>query len=197
LTTFARSRPNDDVEADAGTVTRLLHDWRAGDLAAFDRLVPLVYPDLRRLAVLSMRGERKAALQPTELISELYLKLFGDQAVDWANRAHFYAVAARNMRQILVDHARQRATAKRSGEPVTLEDGMLLAQTDEALVALDDALRSLAEVDERKARAVELRYFGGLTQQEIADVLRVHVNTIAHDLRLAEAWLHHAVRTSL
>jgi RNA polymerase sigma factor (TIGR02999 family) len=178
-------------------VTALLREWRAGDVAAADVLMPLVYDELHRVASRHLRGERAGhTLRPTDLVSEAYLRLSGGIQPEWADRVHFFAIAARTMRQILVDHARRRAADKRgAGErPVTLEDGMVSTQRSAALLALDDALVALARFDERKARAIELCYFGGLTQDEIAEVLGVHVNTVARDLKLAEAWLHRELR---
>jgi RNA polymerase sigma factor (TIGR02999 family) len=178
---------------EARTVTLLLRDWRAGDRAALDELMPQVYAELHRLAAGYLRHERPGhTLRPTELLSEAYLRLVGSGHPEWNDRVHFFAIAARVMRQILVDHARKRGAGKRgAGErPATLDEQIAAVDRPEELVALDAALVALGAFDERKARVVELHYFGGLTQEEIAAVLDVHVNTIARDLRVAEAWLH-------
>jgi RNA polymerase sigma-70 factor (ECF subfamily) len=176
-----------------GTVTRLLRDWSDGSQAALDELIPLVYGELRRLAGGYLRGERPGqTLRPTDLVSEAYLRLVDGAPLDWGGRAHFFAIAARAMRQVLVDSARQRSAGKRGGgeRPATLDEvGAAACDRPEGLVALDDALSELAKNDERKAKVVELFYFGGLSQGEIAAMLAVHVNTVSRDLRFAEAWL--------
>jgi RNA polymerase sigma factor (TIGR02999 family) len=176
----------------------LLRDWRVGDQAAFDELVPLVYNELHRIATAHMRGERpNHTFKPGDLVSEAYVRLAqaGDTP-ELSDRVHFFAIAARTMRQILVDHARKRNAAKRGdgARPVTFDEAVVGSERPEELVALDDALEALAKFDERKTKIVELHYFGGLTQAEIAEVLEVHVNTVARDLRLAEAWLHKHIR---
>jgi RNA polymerase sigma-70 factor (ECF subfamily) len=174
-------------------VTQLLQAWSRGDEAALDRLIPLVYRDLHLRARRCMAGERPGhSLQTTALIHEAYLKLMGPSPVDWESRGHFFAVAARVMRRILVDRARARRSLKRGGErrPVPLEEALVFAgPPDRDLVSLDDALRALAAVDERKARVVEMRYFGGLSVEETATVLRVSPQTVLRDWRLAKAWL--------
>jgi RNA polymerase sigma factor (TIGR02999 family) len=175
-----------------GTVTVLLREWRAGDRGALDRLVPLIYDELHRLAGTFMRGERPGhTFSPTDLVSEAYVRLGSARPEEWNDRVHFFALAARAMRQALVDHARRRTAGKRgAGErPVTLEEGLVAADRPEELLRLDEALDALAAEDERKARVVELHYFGGLTQGEIAEALEVHVNTVGRDLRFAQAWL--------
>ena len=176
----------------ARTVTDLLREWRAGNRAALDHLIPLVYSELRRLADGFMRRQRPGhTMRPTELVAEAYEKLAG-ATPDLHDRVHFFAVAARVMRQILVDHARERSAGKRGGgeRPVTLDEAVVAGERPDELVDLDRALDELATFDERRARAVELHYFGGLTHEEVAEVLGVHVNTVARDLRLAAAWLH-------
>jgi RNA polymerase sigma factor (TIGR02999 family) len=181
----------------ARTVTLLLRDWRGGDRAALDELMPIIYAELHRLAAGYLRGERVGhTFRPTELVSEAYLRLADGGQPEWNDRAHFFAIAARTMRQILVDHARKRNAAKRGdGErPVTLDEGLIAVDRPEAMIALDEALVALEKFDDRKARAVELHYFGGLTHEEVAQALEVHVNTVARDLRLAEAWIHRHVR---
>ncbi len=179
------------------SVTILLRSWREGDRAALDELMPIVYDELRQLAMTYLRGERVGhTFRPTDLVSEAYLRLAGAAPPEWNDRVHFFAVAARNMRQILVDHARRRSAGKRGGgeRPFSLEDDVVAAGRPDELVALDDALGELAQFDERKARTVELHYFGGLSQAEVAQVLEVHINTVARDLRVAEAWLHRRLR---
>jgi RNA polymerase sigma factor (TIGR02999 family) len=174
-------------------VTVLLRAWRQGDRSALDELMPLIYQELHRIADRQLRGERSGhTIRPTDLVSEAFLRLTAGAQPAWNDRAHFFAVAARNMRQVLIDHARRRAAGKRGPEAqrIALEETQIATYRPDELVALDDALEALARFDERKARAIELHYFGGLTQDEIAHVLDLHVNTVARDLRLAAAWLH-------
>lgn len=176
----------------AREVTVLLRAWEAGDPQALDELMPLVYAELHRLAAGRMRGERAGhSLSPTELVSEAFERLVGAKP-QLNDRVHFFAIAARTMRRVLVDHARANAAQKRGGREraLTLDEQQLGDARPEELVALDDALTQLAAVDERKARVIELRYFAGLTQPEIAAALDLHVNTVARDLRLGQAWLH-------
>src|SRR5919202_362276 len=174
-------------------VTQLLIAWSDGDKSALDRLMPLIYEELRRLAHRYMSRERAGhTLQTTALVNEAYLRLVDWKEVRWQNRAHFFGVAAQMMRRILVDFARSRQYAKRGG-------GALQVSLDEAanfstergadLVALDDALRSLAELDERKSKVVELRFFGGLSVAETAEVLKVSAETVMRDWKLAKVWL--------
>jgi RNA polymerase sigma factor (TIGR02999 family) len=174
-------------------VTGLLLAWRGGDEAALSRLIPLVERELHRIAQRCMAGEREGhSLQATALVNEAYLRLIDVQHVDWQNRAHFLAMAARLMRRILVDSARAKRYQKRGGGgvKVTFDEAMLrAAETPTDLVALDDALNALAEMDERRSQVVELRFFGGLTVEETATVLRVSPDTIMRDSRLAKAWL--------
>jgi RNA polymerase sigma factor (TIGR02999 family) len=175
----------------------LLRAWQEGDRAALDELVPRVYDELHRLAASYVRRERpEHTLGSTALLSEAFVRLLGGEPTTWSDRVHFFAVAARHMRQILVDHARRRSAAKRGGpeRPVTLDESRVAADRPDELVALHDALTALEKVDERKARVVELYYFGGMEQQEIAAALGVHVNTVARDLRFAQAWLHRQMR---
>lgn len=177
------------------TVTRLLLDWRAGDAAALDRLLPLVYDDLHRLARGQFAREPSGhTLQPTALVHEAYLRLVEIRRVAWQDRAHFLALAATVMRRILVSHARKRRAAKRGGAaaPVTLLEEVMGAPGPEVdLLALDEALRTLAELDARQARVVELRYFGGLTIEEAAEALGVSAATVKSDWQMARAWLFH------
>jgi RNA polymerase sigma-70 factor, ECF subfamily len=179
------------------TVTRLLRGWRAGNQAALDELLPLVYAELHRLAASCMRSERPDhTLRPTELVAEAYMRLVDGDPLDLSDRAHFYAIVARTMRQVLVDSARKRCASKRgSGErPITFDDVIVAADRPEEMVALDDALSEFARQFERQAKTIELFYFGGLSQEEIAAMHEVHVNTVARDLRFAEAWLNRHLR---
>ncbi len=174
------------------TVTLLLRAWRAGERTALDELMPIVYDELHRLATRYMRGERDGhTFRPTDLVSEAYLRL-GGASPEWNDRLHFFAVAARSMRQVLVDHARKRDAGKRNAgvRPAALDERIAASDRPAQLVALDEALAALAGFDARKARIVELHYFGGLSKGEIAELLGVHHNTVGRDLRIAEAWLH-------
>ena len=178
-------------------VTGWLVAWRSGDQTAFDKLVPLIYRELHRLAKRHMRRERGLAnrgqtLQTTALVNEVYLRLVDASHVRWENRAHFLAIAANLMRRILVDAARSRGYAKRGGEqrPILVEEAAMIATPRGAdLVALDDALSALAKIDARKAQVVELRFFGGLSVEEIAHVLNVSAGTVLRDWRLSKSWL--------
>jgi RNA polymerase sigma factor (TIGR02999 family) len=174
-------------------ISQLLVACSNGDQAALDQLMPLVYGELRKMARRYMRGQPAGhTLQTTALIHEAYLKLVGQQKKPWRNRAHFFGVAAQAMRHILVDYARSRQAAKRGGEAlrVSLDETALVTQDRAAeLVALDDALNDLAEVAPRQSRVVELRYFGGLSVEETAEVLKVSPETILRDWRMAKAWL--------
>jgi RNA polymerase sigma-70 factor, ECF subfamily len=178
-------------------ITQLLCDWRHGDPGAFGKLIPLVQPELQRLAQHYMSRERPGhTLQTTVLLDEAYLRLADKTHPQWQNRAHFFAVAAQLMRRIMVDHARQRCALKRSGGAirVTLDECAAVTQTRaDELLALDEALEKLAAFDQRKAKVVEMRYFGGLTMEEIADVLKIHVNTVTRDWTTARAWLFAAL----
>jgi RNA polymerase sigma factor (TIGR02999 family) len=177
----------------ADNVTTLLRAWgQRGDHAAFDKIWPLIYDELQRRAVRLLRRERSShTLAPTDLIHEAYLRLAGGMQLEFKDRAHFFAIAARCMRQILVDRARRRRADKRGSgnRPTVLDENCIAIERSWDLVALDDALDELAKHSERKARVVELHYFGGLTQDEIAAVCDVHVNTVARDLHFSEAWL--------
>ena len=173
-----------------GEVTRLLEAWRQGDGDARDSLIPLVYAELRRRAAGHMRRERRGhTFRPTDLVHETYLRLCAQNPA-WQNREQLFAVASRLMRRILVDHARMRAAAKRGGVKVTLSEGMAAAPAAEPdLLDLDAALEELAELDERHARLVELRFFGGLNIEEAARALEVSVATANRDWMTAKAWL--------
>jgi RNA polymerase sigma-70 factor (ECF subfamily) len=175
-------------------VTRLLYGWRDGDRAALDALLPLVYEELRRLAHAHLRKERPDhTLQSAALVNEAYLRLIGLHSPRWESRTHFFAIAARLMRQILVDYARRRGTAKRGAgvAKVTLNDALQVSpRTVVDIVALDDALTALAAFDARQSRVVELRFFGGLTLEEISTALDIAPATVQREWTAARAWLH-------
>jgi RNA polymerase sigma factor (TIGR02999 family) len=179
-------------------VTQLLLAWSDGDPAAQEQLIPLVYGELRRLAKRYMARERPDhTLQATALVNEAYLRLVDTKQVRWQNRAHFFAVSAQLMRQILVDMARARHYQKRGGDaqPVSLEDALSVSQERGAhLVALDDALKALAAVDSRESKVVELRYFGGLSLEETAEALKVSPDTVLRDWKVAKVWLLREIR---
>ena len=174
-------------------VTLLLAEWAKGSAKALNELTPLVYSELHQLAASYLRKERNGhTLQPTALVHEAYLRLVDQASPNWQNRSHFYGVAARLMRQILVDHARRRHAGKRMGSSVKVSlDKSLGFQKErpEDLLALDISLSALEKIDARKCKAVELRYFGGLSLDEIAQALDVSVITVRRDLKMAEAWL--------
>jgi RNA polymerase sigma-70 factor, ECF subfamily len=174
-------------------ITFLLRRWSEGDRAALDEMMPFMQQELRRLAGAYLRHERPGhTLQPTALINEAYLRLIKQDFPEWQSRRHFFAVAAQLMRQILVEHARAHATAKRGGgaPQLELDEALHYSATDAAeLVALDDALTALARFDERKARIIELRYFGGLSINETVAALGLSPATIDREIRLAQAWL--------
>jgi RNA polymerase sigma factor (TIGR02999 family) len=181
-------------------VTRLLLAWGGGDAAAFDELMPLIYAELRKLARRQMQRERLGhTLQATALVHEAYLRLIDQRQVHWQNRAQFFAVAAQVMRRIVVDYARRRRRVKRGGEVthVALDEAALITPMQAPQVlALDDALCRLAALDERKSRVVEMRYFGGLTVEEVAAVVGVSENTVISDWALAKAWLRRELETT-
>lgn len=175
-------------------VTRMLVDWSHGDQEALDRLMPLVYDELRRVAKRILRGESSGhTLQATALVNEAYLKLIQQHEVEWQNRAHFFAIAARLMRRILVDHARNHQASKRGGaaRKLSLDEalGVPAAQAVD-LIALEDALTELARLDPEQSRLVELRFFGGLTIEEVAEVLGVSPATVKREWNMAKAWLY-------
>jgi RNA polymerase sigma factor (TIGR02999 family) len=174
-------------------VTQLLFDWRAGNQQALEELMPMVYDTLRQLAGRYMRNEKQNhTLQATAIVNEAYMKL-ADVDVPWADRAHFIAIAAKAMRRILVDHARQKNRQKRGGDVsmVTLYDSRIQGMDDNIdVIELEEALEKLAVFDERKAKAIELLFFGGLTYDEIAEVLGVSAATVDRELRFAKAWLY-------
>ena len=183
-----RQRPTHEV-------TQLLIEWSNGDKAALDKLMPLIYAELRRMAHRYMSRERPGhTMQTTALVNEAYLRLVNHEAVHWQNRAHFFAIAAQVMRHILVDHARSHAYAKRGGgtQTISLDEAMVVSQERAAeVVALDEVLKELAEIDPQQSRIVELRFFGGLTIEETAVVIGLSPATIKREWSTARAWLYH------
>lgn len=175
-------------------VTQLLVDWRNGDHEALDKLIPLVYGELRRIAGRYMKRERAGhTLQTTALVNEAYLRLVGQQHIEWQDRAHFFAVAAQVIRHLLVDYARSRHYAKRGGNAQRItfdETAVVSTQRDDNLLALDEALTKLAAIDPRKVKLVELRYFGGLSAEETAVVLGVSEITVKREWLKTKAWLY-------
>lgn len=178
-------------------VTQLLVDWGNGNQAALDRLMPVVYTELRQLAHRYMRRERPGhTMQTTALIHEAYLRLVDQNQVRWQHQAHFFGIAARLMRQILIEHARSRTRAKRGGGvgTISLDEAAIVSQARATeLLALDDALERLATIDPRKSQVVELRFFGGLSVEEAAQVLNIAPNTVLRDWRMAKAWLRREI----
>ncbi|HYK90022.1 MAG TPA: sigma-70 family RNA polymerase sigma factor [Acidobacteriota bacterium] len=178
-------------------LTQLLADCVKGDKSALDRLMPVVYGDLRRLAHRYMRGERPGhTLQTTALINETYLRLVGYRKMQWQDRVHFFAVAAQQMRRILVDSARSRRDAKHGGgvQKLSLDEAVAVSKEKMGeVIAVDDALKELAALDPRKSQIVELRYFGGLDIEEIAEALRISPTTVQRQWRVAKAWLRRAI----
>ncbi|RMG53268.1 MAG: sigma-70 family RNA polymerase sigma factor [Acidobacteria bacterium] len=185
----------------SGEITQLLLEWRHGHQAALQRLMPLVYDELHRLAEMYMRQERPGhTLQPTALVHEAYLRLVGTESPSWQNRAHFFAAAAQAMRHILVDHARRRRAAKRAGVGLLLTLNNLASPSGERtvdLIALDQALTHLATFDPQKSQIVELRFFGGLTIKETAEVLGLSPTTVSRHWRLARAWLYSQLKEDM
>ena len=175
-------------------ITQLLAKWSDGNQSALDELYPLVYDELHRLARRYMSRERRGhTLQTTALINEAYVRLVDQKNVHWANRSHFFAISAQIMRRILNDHARRHAYAKRGGgaQQVSLEEvAAVTPDPGRELVRLDEALKSLAEMDPRRSQVVEMRYFGGLNNEEIAGVLKISENTVTRDWNMARAWLY-------
>src|SRR6516225_9594026 len=176
----------------SGEVSILLRAWSDGDQSALDRLTPIVYEELRRLARRYMKQERAGhSLQTTALVNEAYLRLVDYKRMRWQNRAHFFAVSAQLMRRILVDHARRHNLKRGAGvQHVSLEDSAVVRERDDDLVALDEALQALARFDCRKAEVVELRFFGGLSVDETAEVLKISPITVMRDWSTAKAWLY-------
>jgi RNA polymerase sigma factor (TIGR02999 family) len=179
-------------------VTELLRGWSRGEEEAAEKLLPLVYEDLRQRAHRQMGRERRGhTLQTTALVHEAYLRLVGAGPLDWQSRSHFFAIAARAMRRILVDHARSRRSLKRgaAARAVSLDEGLLVApQPHRDMVSLDEALEALTALDPRKGRVVELRYFGGLSVEETAAVLKVSARTVKGDWQFAKVWLLREMR---
>ncbi len=179
----------------AGEVTELLVKWSEGDADALDQLLPIVYAELRRIADAYLRRERSGhTLQATALVHEAYLKLIDQTQVKWQNRAHFFGIAAQIMRRLLVDHARKHTADKRGGEfeKLPIEEEILVVSNEKSaeLLALDEALENLEKMDAQKAKIVELRYFGGLSIEETAEVLGVSIATVNRQWRMAKAWLY-------
>ena len=181
------------MDAARADVTQLLQQWSNGQEQALDRLLPQIHDELRKLAASYLRRERRDhTLQPTALVNEAFLKLVDQRAARWQNRAHFFGIAAQAMRRILVDHARAHAATKRGGElrKVSLDDAAMVGQVvDVDLLALDEALTRLAAMDPQQSRVVELRFFGGLTMDETAEVMHISAATVGRDWRMAKAWL--------
>jgi RNA polymerase sigma-70 factor, ECF subfamily len=182
-------------------ITQLLVEWSEGSQAALDKLYPLVYGELRRLAHGYLRRERKGhTLQTTALINEAYLRLVDQNHVHWAGRSHFFGISAQIMRRILIDHARRYDYAKRGGgaQRISLDEAAAVAKDRAgALLLLDEALNRLAEMDPRRSQVVELRYFGGLNNEEIAGVLKISENTVTRDWNMARAWLYQELSGSV
>jgi len=193
-----RAAPPMNVQPSPSDVTQLLIEWSAGNRALLDELMPHVYDELRRLARRHLQRERPGhTLQTTALVHEAYLRLIDQNRVEWQNRAHFFAIAARVMRRILLMHARKKQAAKRGGGAphLSLDEGAIVSgEQAEELIALDDALQRLEQMDERLGRVVECRYFGGLTIDETAEALDVSPATVKRDWRTAKAWLHRVLR---
>jgi RNA polymerase sigma-70 factor, ECF subfamily len=188
------------AEPSSQEITQLLIDWSNGDQSAFATLLPLVYDELRRLAHHYMRNERAGhTLQTADLVHEAYLRLVDYKRIQWQKRAHFFAIAAQVMRRILIERARARGRDKRGGgaRKVSLDEGAVLSQERSLeLLALNEALTRLAAIDPRKAQVVEMRFFGGLSNEEIAEVLQVSPNTVIRDWNFAEAWLRREMSQS-
>ena len=181
----------------SSNVTQMLHDWSHGDQEVLDKLVPVVYEELRRQAARYLKRERPGhTLQTTALIHEAYIRLIDQKNVHWQNRAHFYAISAKLMRRILVDHARSRQAAKRGGSDIKLplEEAMSAPEGREVdIVALDEALERLAAIDPQQSRVVELKFFSGMSVEETAEVLGVSTRTVKRDWNVAKAWLRREI----
>jgi RNA polymerase sigma factor (TIGR02999 family) len=180
-----------NVTAESANVTALLINWSRGNSAAGEDLADAVYAELRRIARRHLRGERASTLQPTALVHEAFLRLVDQKSVSWQNRAHFFAVAAKMMHRILIDHARRKHAAKRGAGAATvaIDESLGAAKREVDLVALDDALSALALLDARQSQIVELRFFGGLTIEETAAVINISPMTVKREWRMARAWL--------
>ncbi len=188
-------------EKNSPEITKLLLKWRNGDEHALEDLLPQVYGELRRMAGNFMRRQKPGhTLQPSALVNEAYLRLINSDRVNWQNRTHFFAICAQLMRRILVDIARKKNSLKRGGNPVQVTLGEHLAassETAEEMIALDSALERLAKFSERQARIVELRYFAGLTDEQIAEALGISSRTVRRDWTVARAWLYRELRSSV
>lgn len=183
----------------AGNLTSLLIEWQEGDPTALDRLTPLVYDELRRIAHRYVRRERNGhTLETTALVNEAYVRLAGSKNIAWENRSHFFAATAQVMRHVLIDHARKRLYAKRGGDiqhvPLDEAVSQMTSQRADELMVLNEALDELAKLDPRKARVVEMRYFAGLSLEETAEVLNISLMTVRRDWRAAKAWLFRRMR---
>jgi RNA polymerase sigma factor (TIGR02999 family) len=190
-----------DTHADSHSITRLLKEYTNGDHRAKEQLFELVYPELKRIAAYRLKGETSPhLLQPTALISEAWVRLQDQADKQWENRRHFFAVSAEIMRRILIDDARRRKAQKREGAltALPLRDNLAVKACDaDQILALDEALRNLAAFDERLAQIVELRYFGGLSPEEIGEQLSISARHVRRQLRIAEAWLHGEIQGGL
>ena len=193
FTHWQGSYPLIEMNRPSAEVTQLLQQWSNGQEQALDRLLPQIHAELRKLAASYLRKERPShTLQPTALVNEAFLKLVDQRAVKWQNRAHFFGIAAQAMRRILVDHARAHGAGKRGGgeRRVSLDDAPAIAGTvDVDVLALDEALTRLATIDPQQSRVVELRFFGGLTMEETAEVMQISPATVGREWRMAKAWL--------
>lgn len=180
--------------ADPSDITQILHDWNSGDAKAKERLLPFVYDELRRQASILMSAERgNHTLQPTALVHEAFLRISDRGPVEWQNRSHFFGIASRLMRQVLIEHARRHATAKRGNKPIHFSVDDLQIPIDEradSLLILNDVLDRLEAMDEQQARIVEMRFFGGMTNAEIADALGISERTVSRDWEAARLWLY-------
>lgn len=185
------------TEEKASEITQILHDWNDGDKNAKERLLPYVYNELKRQARYLMSSERSNhTLQPTALVHEAFIKLSEQSGVDWKNRSHFFGIASRLMRQILVDHARKHAAAKRGSNPSHFSiDDVQIAVVDRAasILALDEVLDKFAKIDERQAQIVEMKFFGGLNNQEIAEALEISERTVGREWQAARLWLYREI----
>ena len=188
------------MPAHSSEVTELLVRWQSGDRAALDSLLPLVYDELRRIARYYLQRERSGhTLQSTALVNEAYVRMVAQDFLEWQNRAHFFAVAAQLMRQILVDHARSHLAAKRGGEifKVSLDEAAEQSSTpDVEILALDEALKELATIDQQQCRVVELKFFAGLSSEDTAEVLGISASTVKRDWVTARAWLYRELNRS-
>ncbi len=193
LRSFKAGQRGSTTDSSTSQVTQLLQAWNEGDQSALEKLTPIVYDELRRMARQYMAYERpNHTLQSAALVNEVYLRLVGSEQANWQNRIHFLAVCAQSMRRILVDWARSRQAMKRGGEirPLRLNEALAVSEVQDVdLIALDEALQSLAAVDPRRSQVVELRFFGGLDVEETAEVLKVSSDTVLRDWKLARSWL--------